>query len=454
MNWKNQNILVLGLAKSGLAVAKCLHQLGATVTVNERKKREQCINEISQLEKLGIQVICGEHPLDLFNQPIDLIVKNPGIPYQIPFLQKAKALKIPIVTEIEIASRLIKTPIISITGSNGKTTTTTLVGEMLQKSEIQSLVAGNIGTALTEVVDQLVDKEWLVAELSSFQLQGTLQFHPKIAALLNLYPAHLDFHQGMDEYLQAKMKMFQNQTAEDIAVLNADAQVSKEVSRAIKANIIWFSRQQQLETGVFVRNGEVVARLPKQQEQTIIPVADICLQGDVNLENSLAATAIALSAGATIQGIYKVLSRFKGVEHRLEEFAEHQRIKYYNDSKATNPQAAMKAIESFDQPVVWLGGGLDRGIDFREMVPTLAKHVKAVVVYGQVASILQKRAEEAGIKEIYVVEDITAAAKMASSLARSGDVVLLSPACASWDQFTSFEERGSMFKQAVHNLYK
>lgn len=452
-NWQDKQVIVLGLAKSGIAVAKRLHNLGALVVVNDRKNRDEC-PEAKQLEELGIPVYYGEHPLSLLNEQVDVIVKNPGIPYHIPFLKKAISLEIPIVTEIEVASRMISTDMISITGSNGKTTTTTLVGEILSEAKISNLVAGNIGIALTDIIEQLGETKWLVAELSSFQLKGTQTFHPRIAALLNLYPAHLDFHQKIDDYLASKLKTFKNQKASDFAILNADSSVCQDIAGSLQAKILWFSRLQEVEQGVFVRDKKIVARLDEETETEIMPIQEISLKGEVNLENALAATAIALCAGASVKAIRQVLQQFGGVEHRLEYVTTINQVAYYNDSKATNSTAAMQAIKSFTEPTVWIAGGLDRGVNFQELVPVLKNRVKAAVFYGEAASILQERAKEASIKEIFQVEDLQQAVKVATKYAEAGDVVLLSPACASWDQYTSFEERGSIFKQAVHNLYK
>jgi UDP-N-acetylmuramoylalanine--D-glutamate ligase len=448
--FQGARVIVLGLAKSGVAVAKRLHRLGAQIVANDRKNRNQC-PEAEELELYGISVICGEHPLELLDQPVDLIVKNPGIPYHIPFLQQAQRLQIPIVTEVEIASRLSPIKTIAITGSNGKTTTTTLVGEMLRAAEIDRVVAGNIGTALSDVEVVENDPRWLVAELSSFQLKGTYQFHPRIAALLNIYPAHLDYHQTMEDYIASKARLFQNQGPEDVAVLNYDHPLCVEMQAKTKAQVVWFSREQEVDRGVFVRQGQMVARLGKQEE-TILAVEELRLPGDVNLENALAATAIAWSAGAKVPAIQEVLRTFTGVEHRLEYVRTVDGVAYYNDSKATNAQAATKALESFTQPVVWIAGGLDRGVDFHELVPVLRKHVKAAVFYGQTSDCLTARAKEAEIEQVLQASEMSEAVALSAKLAAAGDVVLLSPACASWDQYTSFEERGRIFKQAVHTL--
>lgn len=449
--WKGRSVVVIGLARSGVATAKTLHQLGAHVIVNEAKERTDC-PEAEQLEALGIPVICGGHPDDLITDTLDVIVKNPGVPYHIAPIQEALAKQIPVITEVELADQLTEANVIGITGSNGKTTTTTLVGKMLHQDAFPVNVAGNIGTALIEVAPRLRKEEWLVAELSSFQLKGTVQFHPHVAACLNIYPAHLDYHQTFSDYQESKAHLFQNQTSDDYAVLNKDSKECRELGETLSSQVIWFSRLEPVEQGVFVRDGKMIAQIPKQAEQMILPVDQIALPGIFNLENALAATAIALCCGCSPSAIADVLTTFCGVEHRLEYVTKVQGVTYFNDSKATNPQAATNALQSFTSPVIWIAGGLDRGIDFKEMLPVMKKHVKTLIAYGQSAPILLERAAEAGVANCFQVKEIEAAVRKAASESIAEDIVLLSPACASWDQYTSFEERGSIFKQAVHML--
>lgn len=448
--WEGSSIVVLGLARSGVAVAKLLDQLGANVVANDLKMRSEC-PEASELEKLGIPVICGEHPDDLIHEGVDLLVKNPGIPYHAKPVQRAMALNIPVVTEVEIAGRLAKAPLVGITGSNGKTTTTTLVGQMLTAGGVQHRVAGNIGQALTEVVLELHEDEWLVAELSSFQLKGTISFQPQVAALLNIDQAHLDYHHTMEDYILSKSKIFANQTENNIAVLHADQSVCMELAKNIKSKIYWFSRIQPVSPGIYAQNGWIIANRFGIDEK-ILPISEVALKGDFNLENALAATAIALACGCSVKGIQETLRTFQGVEHRLEYVDTINGVKYYNNSKATNVRAALKSIQAFTEPIVLIAGGLDRGVDFKELVPELREKVKAMIGYGETASIFMERAKDAGIKERYQVEEMIEAVTIAQKLAEAGDIVLLSPACASWDLYTSFEERGSIFKQAVHNL--
>jgi UDP-N-acetylmuramoylalanine--D-glutamate ligase len=301
------------------------------------------------------------------------------------------------------------------------------------------------------VVQELTSDQWLVAELSSFQLKGTVKFCPQVAALLNVTPAHLDYHQTIEDYIDSKRKIFQNQTKQNRAVLNADDEICKQIGKNINSQICWFSRIKELEQGVYVKDGWIVVHL-NGIKQTILPVSEVALLGEFNLENALAAIAMALACGCPIAAIQEILRSFTGVEHRMEYVETIQGVRYYNNSKATNAQAAIKSLQALEEPIVWIGGGLDRGVDFKELVPVLKQKVKAIVAYGQAKSILLDRAKDAGISKRYSAQEVKEAVQIASTLAQAGDVVLLSPACASWDLYTSFEERGSIFKQAVHSL--
>lgn len=451
LEFKGKHWIVLGLARSGIAVAKLLHRYGAHVIVNDKKPRQEA-KEADELEKLGIPVICGGHPDDLIHDQVEAVVKNPGIPYRVGPIQQALEKGIPVITEVEIAGRLLKAPIIGITGSNGKTTTTSLVGEMFKNANLSNVVAGNIGKALVEVVEEISSDDWVIAELSSFQLKGTYQFRPQIAALLNIYPAHLDWHESMDDYVASKRKLFENQTEREVAVLNFDQTKIREIASDISSQVWWFSRKQPVEQGVYIQDDMIYAKRLNETPIPVLSVKENALRGSFNLENALAATAIGLVAGVPLEAIQKTLRTFQGVEHRLEYVQTIHGVKYYNDSKATNAQAATMALESFNEPIIWIAGGLDRGVDFKEMVSVMKKRVKALIAYGQTKEILAQRAQEAEVSQIYRVHDVKEATQVAFQIAEKGDVVLLSPACASWDQYTSFEERGSIFKQAVHSL--
>lgn len=451
MNYYGKKVLVLGLARSGTAVARLLHKQGAQVTVNDKKTREQLGEEVQELESLGIPLVLGGNPEDLVTADLDLLVKNPGIPYSLGAVKRALTLNIPVVTEIEVAFAFCRGPLLGITGSNGKTTTTTLAGEILREAGLQPVVAGNIGRPLSAVVDEVQPGQWVVAELSSFQLLGTQSFRPHIAVLLNIYEAHLDYHGSLEEYRRAKSKIFANQRKDDYAVLNADQPRVMELAPTIHSTLFPFSRLRTLDEGVFLREGWIVARRDGVEER-ICPLSELALKGEHNLENILAASAASLLAGASAQAIRTVLQRFRGVEHRLEFVCSKEGVDYYNDSKATNAEAALRAIRSFPGRVILIAGGLDRGDDFHLLIPTFQQYVKAVITLGQSADKLLAAARAAGVSRCERVNSIEEAVSAAKKIARPGDTVLLSPACASWDMFKSFEERGSIFKRAVHTM--
>ncbi len=443
--YTNQNVLVLGLAKSGLAAAKLLHQLGANVTVNDGKPLEE--NESAQsLQELGIRVICGEHPLELVNSTLFAVVKNPGIPYTNALVQKAMSLNIPVLTEIELAYQISEAPFVGITGSNGKTTTTTLIFEMLLTGNKHPLIAGNIGTVACEVAQEATSEHTIVTELSSFQLLGVQAFKPKISVFLNLFEAHLDYHGTKDEYGKAKANIFRQQTAGDYLVLNADDKEVCRLASSTQANKMFFSTKQLLPEGASVEDGYV-----QFLGEKIINIEEIALPGEHNLENILAAVSVAKLLHVDNEAIINVLKTFTGVKHRLQFVTSINNRLFYNDSKATNILATTKALSSFNQPTILLAGGLDRGNEFDELKPYL-KHVKALVTFGQTAEKLSRIAKEAGIKSIEFVDNVEHAVPVAYKLSEPNDVILLSPACASWDQYKTFEVRGDIFVEAVHRL--
>jgi UDP-N-acetylmuramoylalanine--D-glutamate ligase len=456
--YQGRRVVVLGLARSGVAVAELLHRHGAAVVVNDKKERSLC-PEADTLSALGISVICGHHPVDLIDESVALVVKNPGIPYSIAPIQRALALGVEIVTEIEVASKITKSPIIGITGSNGKTTTTTLVHLMLKEDGLGAIIAGNIGRALTEAAMEACADDWLVTELSSFQLKGTESFKPAIACLLNLYETHLDYHGTMEDYAASKAKLFANQTEEDIAVVNWDDPFCRKLLPGLQGKLLPFSSKEPLHSGVYIHNNEVVYADGSGAVSLLIPLEEIGMRGSYNLENALAAAAVALSAGAAPESIRRVLASFRGVEHRLEFVRDKEGVSFYNNSKATNPVAAVKSIEAFEgQPVVLICGGQDRGSDYMDLLPEFERSVKAVVALGETKEKLIRVAELAGVANRAVVESkdpeaaLTLAVEAAVSFAEPGDIVLLSPACASWDMFPSYEDRGRMFKHSVHTL--
>ena len=441
----HKKVLVLGLAKSGVGAATLLHKLGAFVTVNDQKPLAENPEAQGLLEQ-GITVICGGHPIEMLDEGYELIVKNPGIPYHNPMIKGAIERGIPVITEVELAYQISDAPFIGITGTNGKTTTTTLVFEMLKAGKKEPLIAGNIGTVASEVAQEAQEVNQIVIELSSFQLMGTPTFRPRMAILTNLYDAHLDYHGTRSEYVKAKANITKNQTEEDYFIVNVEQEEVMEIAARSKAQIIPFSAKRELESGIFVKEGWVVF-----DGEQIIKIADIRLPGEHNLENILSSVAVAKLSGVTNQAICQVLNTFTGVKHRLQFIEEIEGRKFYNDSKATNILATTKALVAFNEPIILLAGGLDRGNEFDGLIPYF-NHVKAIITFGQTAEKIENAARKAGLKSIKRVDNVVEAVPLAYQLSESGDVILLSPACASWDQFKTFEARGDIFIEAVHKL--
>ncbi|GAA0444503.1 UDP-N-acetylmuramoyl-L-alanine--D-glutamate ligase [Virgibacillus salarius] len=438
------HVLVLGLAKSGTAAAEVLMKNGKKVRIND-KKATASDEEVIRLREMGAEIIVGSHPLSVLND-IDIIVKNPGISYENPIVAEAIKKEIPIITEIEIAAQLTDATIIGITGSNGKTTTTTMTAQMLTQSDQPVKIAGNIGIVATEVAQTIDNNENLVLELSSFQLMGIDKFKPRIAVLLNIFEAHLDYHKTLDNYKQAKFNIFKNQTEEDFLVYNANDRSLIDAVENSKAHKVPFSVKERLEDGAWMDETSIYFR-----DEKIMDRSNIALMGEHNYENILASIAAAKLSGATNHGIQTALSAFTGVKHRLQFVGKHLGRMFYNDSKATNILATQKALSAFEKPVILLAGGLDRGNEFSELIPYL-EHVKAMVLFGETAEKLKAVGEHAGVPQIKLTDNVETAVQTAFDFSEEGDTILLSPACASWDQYATFEERGDMFIQAVHTI--
>lgn len=439
-----KKVLVLGLAKSGTAVSQLLHRQGIDVVVNDLKAQDDNPS-VHLLRSLEIKVIIGDHPLDLLDD-IDVIIKNPGIPYENPLLEVAQSKKIPILTEIELLHYLHVNDLIGITGSNGKTTTTTLISEMLKESSIPSRIAGNIGHVASEVAENLAENETMVVELSSFQLMGIEYFKPKVAVLLNIFEAHLDYHKTLENYKYAKANLFSNQTEEEYLVYNADDEQVNEMIKKANAKLVPFSRKSKLPNGAYADDTYIYYNNTK-----VMKMDDIALVGSHNLENILAAVATAKLYNVSNEAIKNVLQTFVGVAHRLQFVANKEDRLFYNDSKATNILATTKALQAFQKPIILLAGGLDRGNSFDGLKPYMS-NVKGMVVFGETASKLIDLGKEIGLENIEKVNNMEEAVKCAFQLSSPNEVVLLSPACASWDQYATFEERGNMFMNSVHKL--
>lgn len=458
--FSNKKVLVLGAARSGISAAHLLLQLGAEVLLNDRSMPKDDEHWVDELRAKGARVVVGEHPEHLLEEGFELIVKNPGIPYRHPYLTHAQQQGIPIVTEIELGYFILEGMLIGITGSNGKTTTTTLVGEMFKRADRDTIVAGNIGHVFSEQVQASDSNSVIVTELSSFQLKGTKQFKPLIACLLNLYQHHLDYHETFEDYASSKLMIFQNQSKEDYAVLNWDQEIVRNLADDLQSRLYWFSTRASVTQGAYMQHAEIEGihdrwiffRHESDLPIPILPVSEILLMGEHNLENILAAITIAMLGGLEPSTIAAVLQEFRGVEHRLEFVAEKQGVRYYNDSKATNPEATEKAIQSFSQPLILIAGGLERGENLEDLIPLLRSSIHTLICYGETKERLYQIALQAGVERVIKVADVTEAVLRSAELAKPGDLVLLSPACASWDLYTSFEERGRMFKEAVHTL--
>lgn len=447
MDVNGKRVLVVGLGKSGVASALFLHKRGARVSVSDAKSPEQLRNEIPALLDAGITVETGQHGERTFREQ-DLIVISPGVPFDMPQLARARERRVPIIGEVELAYRYLKGNIVAVTGSNGKTTTTTLAGDVVAASGRDTLVGGNIGTPAISFVDTATDQSWIVLEISSFQLESIENFRPRIAAVLNVTPDHLDRHYSFENYAAAKARVFENQKEDDSAVLNADDATCVAMAKHLNSGVYWFSRLREVERGAFVRGKEIVWR-DGNRDQSILPVSDISLKGTHNLENVLAAVCIGMLVKAEPAAIRRAVEEFRAVEHRLEYVGTVRGVEYYNDSKATNVDATIKAIQSFPGRLHLILGGKDKGSDYTVLNDLLSQRAKRVYTIGSAAAKIESQLR--GV-EVLHSETLDAAVKRASEEAEAGDIVLLAPACASFDQFQSYEHRGRVFKDLVRGL--
>jgi len=436
------------MARSGVAAAKFLAGRGARVVVNDAKPEAE-LKDAAALRARGIEVVGGSHPAELFEKS-DLIVVSPGVPLALEVFGRARAAGVPIVGEVELASRFLRGRLIGITGSNGKTTTTTLTGEVLKNAGLPVQVGGNIGTPLISLVEASHEEGraegFTVVELSSFQLEAVDRLHLFASALINITPDHMDRYDSLDEYAAAKANIFRNQTPADFAVLNADDERVAKMSELTRARVIYFSRRRELERGIFLRGNEVVHRA-NGAERVLITRDEITLRGDHNLENIMSALAVGLACNASPDSMRRTVAEFKGVEHRLEFVAEVNEVKFYNDSKATNVDAAIKCIEAFDRGVIVILGGKDKGGDYAPLAPLVRARCEHVILIGAAADKIGAALE--GTRPLHRAATMQEAVEMGSKLAAPGDLVLLAPAAASFDMFDNYEHRGRVFKDAV-----
>lgn len=450
MEVKNKRVLVVGIGKSGISAAMFLRGLGARVTVSDTRSAVALAEQIPALLDAGIMVESGGHGLLTFRRQ-DLIVISPGVPLDTPEVKQVIGYGLPVIGELELATRYLKGSVVAVTGSNGKTTTTSLIGKIFADSSKPTQVGGNIGLPVIELIAESTDETVNVLEVSSFQLETTEQFHPRIAIILNITPDHLDRHGSFEKYVDAKEKIFANHTTEDALILNADDVTTQGSASRTKSAVYWFSGTKIVRQGTFVREG-VVCWIAKEgaKAEPILPVAEIGLKGAHNVENVLAAVCAARLSGILAETIRASVADFKAVEHRLEYVRTVAAVEYFNDSKATNVDAALKAVASFKGCVHLILGGKDKDSDYTQMNEVLTERVKTVYTIGSAAEKIERQL--AGVVKIVTAGTLASAVAKAAQTAVAGDVVLLAPACSSFDQFENYEQRGRVFRQLVLDL--
>lgn len=452
MEYNGKKALVCGMARSGIAAAKLLNRLGARVTLQDMKKREEISADVLALEGEGIVLYTGANP-DEIACAQDLIVLSPGIPCDLPFIAAAENAGIEVISEVELAYRLTPCPITAITGTNGKTTTTTLTGEIMKTAYSGTAVVGNIGVPYSEEVERLTEKDWVVAEISSFQMEKAKEFHPHISAVLNITPDHLNRHKTMDVYIAMKERVFAKQTAEDFCILNHGDEACRKMADKTAAKVFFFDSSETLAEGIYLDGDAIEVRWGAINE-TLIHVDELRILGVHNYENVMAAAAMGICAGIALDTIRTVLKGFAGVAHRIEYVATVDGVDYYNDSKGTNVDASIRAVLAMKKPIVLIGGGYDKGSSFDEWTKLFPGRVKHLVLIGVTAPKVRASAEKFGFTAISDCETFEEAVDLCREKAEDGDCVLLSPACASWGMFDNYEQRGDMFKEQVRGYLK
>lgn len=451
MQIKGKKVIVAGMGKSGSSVIDTLLHLGAEIYLYDGKEEFKIdIEVLKRVKEYHLTTFFGREPEDL--STFDLLVLSPGIPLDIPLVKKAIKEKVEIIGELELAYRLCKGKFVAITGTNGKTTTTALVGEIFKNAQKETYVVGNIGVAAISKALEAKKDSYMITEVSSFQLETTSQFTPLISTILNITPDHLNRHKTMENYAEIKAKIFENQNKNNYFVVNYDNPEAYGLQKKCPARVIPFSRKEILKLGCYVSNNKIVIKDEHNHLIEICSVNDLSLPGLHNLENALAATAIAYFSGITSQMIEKTLKEFKGVEHRIEYISTIEGIQFINDSKATNPDSSIKAVESFQDNMILIAGGMDKGSDFTELIKSFNGRVKALIVLGETAEKIKNIAIQNGFNNIIKKTNMEECVEEAFQLAEKGDTILLSPACASWDMYSSYEERGQHFKDCVFGL--
>ena len=451
MEINGKRVLCCGMAKSGIAAAHLAKQKGALVTLQDYKKKETLdASLLKQLREEGIELYLGQNPDEIVAEQ-DLIIVSPGIPTDLPFFARAKEAGVPIISEVEFAYWYTPWPVVAITGTNGKTTTTALTGELLKAKYPGVAVVGNIGVPYAAEVSRLTKDDYVVAEISSFQMETADTFHPHIAAVLNITPDHLDRHKTLENYIAMKERIFRRQDAQDFLILNASDPVTLAMAKKSKAKPVFFSSQAPLEEGIFLQQGHII--LSKEGSQTdLIDVKECQLLGVHNYENMMAAVAMALCAGVDVEQIRQGLRQFRGVAHRIEYVRTVDGVDYYNDSKGTNVDAAIRGILAMEKPCVLLGGGYDKGAEYDSWLELFDGRVKKLILLGQTAQKIAACCDRHGFTAYEFAQTFDEALQKAKQAAQQGDCVLLSPACASWGMFDNYEQRGDLFKAWVRAL--
>ncbi len=451
MEINGKRVLCCGMAKSGIAAAHLAKQKGALVTLQDYKKKETLdASLLKQLREEGIELYLGQNPDEIVAEQ-DLIIVSPGIPTDLPFFARAKEAGVPIISEVEFAYWYTPCPVVAITGTNGKTTTTALTGELLKAKYPGVAVVGNIGVPYAAEVSRLTKDDYVVAEISSFQMETADTFHPHIAAVLNITPDHLDRHKTLENYIAMKERIFRRQDAQDFLILNASDPVTLAMAKKSKAKPVFFSSQAPLEEGIFLQQGHII--LSKEGSQTdLIDVKECQLLGVHNYENMMAAVAMALCAGVDVEQIRQGLRQFRGVAHRIEYVRTVDGVDYYNDSKGTNVDAAIRGILAMEKPCVLLGGGYDKGAEYDSWLELFDGRVKKLILLGQTAQKIAACCDRHGFTAYEFAQTFDEALQKAKQAAQQGDCVLLSPACASWGMFDNYEQRGDLFKAWVRAL--
>lgn len=447
----SKHALVVGLGRSGVSAANLLSKFGSRVTVTDEKKEKELLENIVRLKPRtpgSILLKLGGHS-DVDISEIDLVVISPGVQWNSPFLNKIRENDIRIISEVELAFQQIKVPLIAITGTNGKTTTTALTGEMLKKDGKKIFIGGNIGNPLCEEVLNGGKSEIVLSEISTFQTEGIETFKPYISAILNITPDHLDRHESMDEYIELKKRIFVNQGENDYTVLNLDDEITAQLSYEGAGKKVFFSRLKEVERGAFLRGDKIIFKMDGREE-TICCLQDLKLIGVHNIENTLASIAVSRLCGVSDKSIKDAISEFKGIEHRMEFVREINGIKFINDSKGTNVGATVKSLQSFSEPIVLIAGGKDKGSDYSSLKNLIEEKVKFLILIGEAKKKITLSLN--GFKNRIEVNSLREAVNEAFSRAGNGDVVLLSPACASFDMFRNYEDRGKQFKEIVNRL--